>query len=746
MLRGEGHNCQLHGTQFNSMKYRKLYISKVLLFSVLFSLSGYYGKSFPISNSAIFDKLSSDSTLVLFQNVKGSQNENGALISWNLNYELYELAKEKNLIIKYNTKLNATRNKERIEDTNWMYSDVISAKTTSYNLVGLESDEKYVFKIGLFSDTKEIAEKQERGIIWSSKSKFSTAETWGIKRFFILIGSLVLFIYGMKLMSEGLQRSAGSRLRQMLRAITSSSWRGVASGFGITSIVQSSSVTTVMTVSFVNAGLLSLRQSAGVMMGANIGTTITGWLILLIGFKVNIASYSLVILAFAGPLLFIRSGKAKAWSSAIIGFCILFIGLSFLKDASPDLSPNSALIQFFQSYKDLCYGSIMFVLLGALVTVIIQSSSAAMALTLTMVSAGLIPFEVACAMVLGENIGTTITAEIASLIANVHAKRSARIHSLFNIFGVTWMLLVFPFGLKVIGYLVGASEGIEFNSANTQMAITGIALFHTCFNLANVLLLIWFIPQLVSIAERTVKSKGDDDEQFRLEFIGGPIQTAELSLLEVRKEMMKFGRLAKKMSITSQDLLGTTDKKKQSKCYERLEKYEEITDKIEIEISTYLSKLSKNEMSVRLSEEVQHMLSASSDLESVGDIYYQIGKAVEMKNEKKHWFNQEQRDGLKEMNLIVDRAFDVMLKNLESSSKEIDLEQAKIEEDSINELRNKLKKRHLKTIGEEGYNMKAGIVYSDIFSSLERVGDHVISITETLAGEKDVTEFVSERT
>ena len=746
MLRGEGHNCQLHGTQFNSMKYRKLYISKVLLFSVLFSLSGYYGKSFPISNSAIFDKLSSDSTLVLFQNVKGSQNENGALISWNLNYELYELAKEKNLIIKYNTKLNATRNKERIEDTNWMYSDVISAKTTSYNLVGLESDEKYVFKIGLFSDTKEIAEKQERGIIWSSKSKFSTAETWGIKRFFILIGSLVLFIYGMKLMSEGLQRSAGSRLRQMLRAITSSSWRGVASGFGITSIVQSSSVTTVMTVSFVNAGLLSLRQSAGVMMGANIGTTITGWLILLIGFKVNIASYSLVILAFAGPLLFIRSGKAKAWSSAIIGFCILFIGLSFLKDAAPDLSPNSALVQFFQSYKDLWYGSIMFVLLGALVTVIIQSSSAAMALTLTMVSAGLIPFEVACAMVLGENIGPTITAEIASLIANVHAKRSARIHSLFNIFGVTWMLLVFPFGLKVIGYLVGASESIEFNSANTQMAITGIALFHTCFNLANVLLLIWFIPQLVSIAERTVKSKGDDDEQFRLEFIGGPIQTAELSLLEVRKEMMKFGRLAKKMSITSQDLLGTTDKKKQSKCYERLEKYEEITDKIEIEISTYLSKLSKNEMSVRLSEEVQHMLSASSDLESVGDIYYQIGKAVEMKNEKKHWFNQEQRDGLKEMNLIVDRAFDVMLKNLESSSKEIDLEQAKIEEDSINELRNKLKKRHLKTIGEEGYNMKAGIVYSDIFSSLERVGDHVISITETLAGEKDVTEFFSERT
>ena len=727
------------------MKNRKLYISKVLLLSVLLSLCSNYASPFTVPNSAILEELSSDSTLVLFQNVKGTQNENGALISWNLNYELYELAKEKNLVIKYNTKLNATRNKEGIEETDWMYSEVISAKTNSYKLKGLKSDEKYVFKIGLFSDSRELAENQEKGILWSSKSKFSTAEAWGLKRFFILIGSLVLFIYGMKLMSEGLQRSAGSRLRQMLRAITSSSWRGVASGFGITSIVQSSSVTTVMTVSFVNAGLLSLRQSAGVMMGANIGTTITGWLILLVGFKVNIASYSLVILAFAGPLLFIRSGKAKAWSSAIIGFCILFIGLSFLKNAAPDLSQDSALVQFFQSYKDLWYGSIMFVLLGALVTVIIQSSSAAMALTMTMVSAGLIPFEVACAMVLGENIGTTITAEIASLIANVHAKRSARIHSLFNIFGVTWMLLVFPFALKGIGFLVGTSEGTEFNSANTQMASTGIALFHTCFNLANVLLMIWFIPQLVSIAERTVKSKGDEDEQFRLEFIGGPIQTAELSLLEVRKEMMKFGRLAKKMSIISQDLLSTTDKKRQSKCYERLEKYEEITDKIEIEISTYLSKLSKNEMSVRLSEEVQHMLSASSDLESVGDIYYQIGKAVEIKNEKKHWFNQEQRDGLKEMNLLVDRAFDVMLKNLENSNKEIDIEQAKLIEDGINKLRNKLRKKHLKTIGEEGYNMKAGIVYSDIFSSLEKVGDHLISITETLAGEQDIIEIVSDR-
>lgn len=681
--------------------------------------------------------LAADSTKSLFYNVSGVGKEEAAEITWTVDYDLYQLLEDSKIIIKYNSSIDAERHENGVEGTEWKYSEPIDISQTSYKLKELAGKEKYLFKVGVYKGALSVA-KSSVEIYWSDKGKFKTKRGWGITKFLILIGSLALFIFGMKIMSEGLQRAAGSKLRQMLRAITSNRWRGVLSGFGITSIVQSSSVTTVMTVSFVNAGLLNLRQSAGVMMGANIGTTITGWLILLLGFKVSIASYALVILAVAGPLLFINNGKAKAWANALFGFCILFIGLGFLKDAAPSLDANSSIVQFFQLYKSAWYGPFMFVMLGALVTVIIQSSSAAMALTLTMVSSGVIPFEVACAMVLGENIGTTITAELASMIANVHAKRSARIHSLFNVIGVTWMLLLFPIAMKGLGMLVGWSEGEVFDSSNPEMANTGIALFHTCFNLLNVLLLIGFLPQLVSIAERTVKSKGDDDEQFRLEFIVGPIQTAELSLLEVRKEMMKFGKLAKKMSTLSQELLESTDRKKQSKCYEKLEKYEEITDRIEIEISNYLSKLSKNEMSVKLSEEVQHMLSTSSDLESVGDIYYQIGKAVETKNEKKYWFNQEQREGLKEMNSLVDKAFDVMLKNLDHSSKELDIEIAQITEESINKLRNKLRKKHLKTVGKEGYNMKAGIVYSDVFSSLEKVGDHLINITETLIGEQDL--------
>ncbi len=684
--------------------------------------------------------LASDSTKTLFYNVKGSGKEESAEITWNLDYDAMPLLDEgAKLVIKYNSKIDAERNKKGVEGTDWKYSEALPVRNTGYKIKNLKGEEKYVFKIGLFKGSIETA-KNSGSILWSDKGSFKTKRGFGIIQGLIIIGSLALFIFGMKIMSEGLQRAAGSRLRQMLRAITSNRWKGVLSGFGITSIVQSSSVTTVMTVSFVNAGLLNLRQSAGVMMGANIGTTITGWLILLLGFKVSISSYALVILAFAGPLLFINRGKAKAWANALFGFCILFIGLGFLKDAAPDLDASSSIVQFFESYKNAWYGPVMFVFLGALVTVIIQSSSAAMALTLTMVNSGVIPFEVACAMVLGENIGTTITAELASLIANVHAKRSARIHSLFNVVGVTWMLLIFPWALDGLGHIVGLVEGKTFDATDPEMANTGIALFHTCFNLANVALLIGFVPQLVSIAEKTVKSKGDEDEQYRLEFIGSPIQTAELSLLEVRREMLKFGKLTKKMSSSAQGLLATTDKKKQAKFYEKIERYEEISDRIEIEISNYVSKLSKNEMSSKLSQEVQNMLSISSDLERIGDLYLQMSKSIEIKNEKKHWFNQEQREGLKKMNLYLDEAFKIMMTNLENRNQEIDTEGALEVENRINKLRNKLRKRHLKTVGEEGYNMKAGIVYSELFSSLEKVGDYLLNVSETLAGKSDINE------
>ncbi len=307
-------------------------------------------------------------------------------------------------------------------------------------------------------------------------------------------------------MSEGLQQAAGSRLRNLLGSITSNRVKGVLTGFGITSIVQSSSVTTVMTVSFVNAGLMTLVQSAGVMMGANIGTTITGWLINLFGFKISIASYALVLIGLGAPFLFMGKKKMKAWASAIIGFSLLFLGLEFLKDAVPPMGEDSALVQFFVNYKDIPFiSTIIFVLFGTLITLIIQSSSAAMALTMTLVAGGIIPFDVAAAMILGENIGTTVTAELASSVGNVHAKRSARIHSMFNIIGVCWAILVFPFFLQGIAWGMNYfGAGDPFTDTEVS-ANTGLAIFHTAFNTINVLILIWFVPQLVRLAERTGK-------------------------------------------------------------------------------------------------------------------------------------------------------------------------------------------------------------------------------------------------
>ena len=374
----------------------------------------------------------------IFQNFKAEPIEEGAVLTWSLDHDAYQRIETNGdkLIIGYNTKIRVKRLENGLSNGEWMYSKPFDPSLIKFQIDSLKGNEDYYFKLGFISaeNLENIASNHEE-VLWSEKTKTKTERGWGLIKFLILIGSLGFFIYGMKIMSEGIQQSAGARLRQMLGSITSNRFKGVLTGFGITSIVQSSSVTTVMTVSFVNAGLMTLRQSAGVMMGANIGTTITAWIVLILGFKVDISAYAYMILAFATPLLFISKGKAKSWANALFGFCILFIGLSALKNAVPHLDPSSGIVQFFLDYKSAWYGPVMFVILGALVTVIIQSSSAAMALTLAMASNGTIPFEVACAMVLGENIGTTITAEIASLIANVHAKRSARIHSMFNIVG-----------------------------------------------------------------------------------------------------------------------------------------------------------------------------------------------------------------------------------------------------------------------------------------------------------------------
>lgn len=675
----------------------------------------------------------------VFENLAITSGEESVKITWSIDYEVARQLSDNDMlaVVSYNTDIGKSRAKKGMEGSDWMYSEPFPLTKNKYEIRGLIGNEKYHFKVG-FAPKGKIEENKfdKEAMVWSASKKAKTERGWGLGKLLILIGSLGFFIYGMKLMSEGLQQASGSMLRSMLGSITKNRVKGVLTGFGITSLVQSSSVTTVMTVSFVNAGLMTLRQSAGVMMGANIGTTITAWIILIIGFKVSVGSYAYMLIAFAFPLLFIKKGKAKAWATAIVGFCILFIGLGELKDAVPSLDNDSAIVQFFLDFKDVWYGPVMFVLLGALVTVVIQSSSAAMALTLAMVAKGAIPFEVACAMVLGENIGTTITAELASLIANVHAKRSARIHSMFNIVGVTWMLLIFPIFLGLIGQVVGWSTGAEFDASNNEMAATGIALFHTLFNFANVILLIWFVPQLVTLAEKTVKSKGDSDEEFKLDFIGGPLgSTSELCILQAKKEVSKFGIVTARMNEFVQTIINSSNNKKKNKMYSKLEKYEEITDRVEIEIADYLGKAARLEMSEDTSIRMRGMLSITNDLERVGDIFYQISKSLEKKEQEKVYFTPEQREGVNDMLALVEDAFKIMNKNLDSEYGEISMDEAKDAEAKINQLRNKLRKKHLKMIEGGEFHMQGALTYSNLFSSLEKVGDHIINVSEAVAGE-----------
>lgn len=677
-----------------------------------------------VANST--DTLKYDKEAFSFLNEKAGEHD--VELQWSINPAYRD--KIEYVVIQYTTKLQS-----EVKGHEWKMTDPILASEGKFKIEGLRDAEQYVWKLGYskIGNLKENLENKE-AMVWSDSSKFKTERGWGLMKILIMIGSLGLFIYGMKVMSDGLQQAAGNRLRGMLGSITSNRVKGVLTGFGITSLVQSSSVTTVMTVSFVNAGLLTLTQSAGIMMGANIGTTITGWLINIFGFKISLSEYSFMFIAFGAPLLFIGKSKLKSWSGVIIGFALLFMGLGALKHSVPSLDENSALVQFFVDYQGIpVISTLLFVALGAIVTVVIQSSSAAMALTMTMVGAGIIPFEVACAMILGENIGTTITAELASTIGNVHAKRSARIHSLFNIIGVTWMVIVYP--LFIAGLITVQDQVLGWGNPETEVTArnTGLAIFHTAFNLMNVLILIWFVPKLVRIAERTVKSKGGADEEFRLDYIGNPaVVTPELAILEAKKEVAKFGKITARMSEFFQKSLYVQDKKKKEKLFEKIKKYEEITDRVEIEVADFLGKVSSSEMSDTASARATAMNSITNDLERIGDIFYQMSKQLERKEEKKMWFSPEQRNDLNEMLGLIDEAFEVMNENLSIEYSEVVMDSAREIEDRINKKRNKLRKSHYKNMEIETYNKKSGMIYNDLFSSLEKVGDHIINVTEAI--------------
>ena len=569
---------------------------------------------------------------------------------------------------------------------------------------------------------------------------------YGIADILSLLGALGFFIYGMKVMSEGIQKVAGSKMRSFLSSMTSNRVKGVFTGFAITSLVQSSSATTVLVVSFVNAGLLSLTESIGVIMGANIGTTITAWLISILGFKVKISAYALPIIAFGFPLMFFNKEKLKFWGEVLVGFALLFMGLSLLKDAVPDLNSNPQILEFLSNYTNMGFGSVLlFVLIGTIVTVIVQSSSAAMALTLVMANNGWIPFELAAAMVLGENIGTTITANLAALVGNVHAKRAALSHLIFNSFGVVWILILFFPVLRLVdSYMISTGSVSPFIAASSIPI--GLSLFHTTFNITNTLLLVWFVNFIASIVTKAISSKGDDE--YSLKYIStGLMNTAELSIEEARKETVHLGEITAQMSKEFRSLLTAVKPKKQQKLLKNIRSLEETTDRTEVEISEYLLKVTtQGTLSATSSIRVTTLLSAINDLERVADIFFQMSKDVDRIAKNENHLKEKQIKNLLEMMDLIDKAIEIMLGNLQLKKQEGDLTEAIKVENEINGLRDKLRKGQAKDIDKEKYDPKRDGYYKDLFHLCEKLGEHVINVSEATTGklERELKEDVVE--
>lgn len=673
------------------------------------------------------------------ENVSSKGDAGTAEITWNVVYDSLPLNKK--LVIRYLennlTKLDA--------NPAWNYSKFIPASKTSAKLKGLVINEKYSFSIGVVDLDATVDELKNTEIVWTKEKTFQTTRGWAfgqglIMRILMLLGSLALFIYGMKVMSEGIQKAAGQRLRQILGAITKNRLKGIFTGFLTTSIIQSSSATTVMVVSFVNAGLLTLKQSIGVIMGANIGTTVTAWIVAFLGFSVSMSDYALPIMLIAIIMLFSNRGTTKSWGEMLIGFAILFIGLELLKNGVPDVKGSVESLEFLNRMSD--YGTfsvILFVLIGTVVTIIVQSSSAAMAVTILLCERGIIPFEMAAGMVLGENIGTTITANLAAIVGNVHAKRAARAHFIFNVFGVVWMVLSFYWFIDLIDYLVSLKFQSPVISQDSRPI--ALALFHTVFNVLNVLILVWFTPRIAQLVIKLVPSKSSTDEEFHLDYIsGGLLSTPELFLLEAQKEIAKFGKITSKMSKFVQELLFESDKKEKKRLLSKISKYEEITDRVELEISTYLSECAENELSRDSAKTVRSMLAITNDLERIGDVFYQMSIAINRKNDEKIWFTPEQRANVKHMLEEVDIAFDIMIANLKMDWNDVTLEDAQRQEKKINKLRNKYRLDHLAGVEKHEYNVKSGIVYSNLIYSSERVADHIMNVTEALIGENLIGE------
>ena len=562
-----------------------------------------------------------------------------------------------------------------------------------------------------------------------------------ILQIFTLLGALGLFLYGMTLMSEGLQKAAGDKLRAFLASMTSNAFKRVLTGLLITAIIQSSSATTVMVVSFVNAGLLSLTNAIGVIMGANIGTTVTAWLISLLGFSADISLLAIPLIAVGFVFFMSKKSKRKSIGEFIIGFALLFMGLAALKDSVPDLGSHPEALAFIQKWTDFGFGSVLiFVLLGTLLTIVLQSSSATMALTLVMVNFGWIPFEIAAAMVLGENIGTTITANIAAAVGNVSAKRAAMAHTVFNVTGVFWLLILFHPFLKLVGLIVSSfglpnpmtadfAAGSDNPDVQTSF-LYGVSMLHTLFNVCNTLILIWFVPVIEKVVKFIVKAPAGEEEIFRLKYIqGGPLNTAELSLDEAQQEIIHFGEICYKDFGYIRDAINEKDNDKFSEINQKLVKYEEITDRIEYEIAAYLNEVSKGELSDSSDHRMKSMYKIIGEMESLGDSGEAIGRILQRKNAHSKIFDDEMLKRLNRMLDTVDEAYKAMLDNLKNKNLK-DISNAQDAEDQINACRNNLREEHIANIENDGYNYQTGVYYMDVVAELERIGDFIINISQ----------------
>jgi len=557
---------------------------------------------------------------------------------------------------------------------------------------------------------------------------------YGLADILRLIGSLGLFLYGMKLMSEALQKVAGDKMRTILAAMTSNRVKGVFTGVLITALIQSSSATTVMVVSFVNAGLLSLVESVGVIMGANVGTTVTAWLISLLGFKVSMSAISLPLIGLGLPFLFSQNRSKKNWGELIMGFALLFIGLQFLKTSMPDIKNNPEILTFLTSYTDMGFAStLLFMGLGTLLTILIQSSSATMALTLVMCNSGWISFEMAAAMVLGENIGTTITANLAAMIANTSAKRAARAHLIFNTFGVLWMLMVLPYFLESVAWVSQHffGQGNAFTDA-AAVPVT-LSLFHTAFNILNVVFLIWFANFIVKVVTKLVPVKEDVEEEFKLQHIKtGTLSTPEASLFLAKQEISTYVKSTKKMFSYTKQAFNETNDKSFNKLFDKISQREDESDDMEIEIANFLTSVSETRLSTENSERVRAYFKMVSDIESVGDSTLNLAKAMKRKREQNAWFPQELRDNINKMFVLVDNALDIMHDNTKMEFAEVKIKKAWESEREINDYRTLLKTEHLANVEENKYKYQAGIIYNDMFSECEKIGDYCINVSEAL--------------